>query len=228
MKALKWFLGSLVALVGIAIFAGHVAANGVPIKIFLDYLPEFSNYGPTDARGEAQVSIGEAWVELNAEGLPQLNGELYQAWLVSADNQTIVDVGTFNADAEGQVSYFIELESIPDVEYRYFMITVESDPDSNSEPDSRRTISGIFPIPEIQIVESTPTPTLEPSVTATPGGPPSTLPVTGMVSFEFEGLKLFGLGLGIIALGVLGLGFRWRLARKTSDDTIINSKNRNP
>lgn len=217
MKTLKWFLGSFVILVGIAVFAGHVAANGAPIKIFLNYLPEFSNYGPAEARGEALVSIGEAWVEVTAEGLPQLNGELYQAWLVSADNQTIVDIGTFNADAEGRVSYFIELESVPDVEYRYFMITVESDPDSNPEPDSRRTISGIFPIPEIQIVESTPTPTLEPGVTATPGGPPATLPVTGTMSFEFEGLRLFGLGLGIIALGVLGLGFRRRLAQKNPD-----------
>jgi len=217
MKAFKGFLGLLVAFVGMAVFAGYVAANGAPIKVFLNYLPEFSNYGPTDAHGEAQVSIGEAWVELNAEGLPQLNGELYQAWLVSADNQTIVDIGTFNADAEGRVSYFIELESIPEVEYRYFMVTVESDPDPNPGPDSRRTISGIFPIPEIQIVESTPTPTLEPGVTATPGGPPATLPVTGMVSFESEGLKLFGLGLGIVALGVLGLGFKRRLAQKNSD-----------
>ena len=57
------------------------------IKIFLNYLPEFSNYGPTDASGVAEISIGEAWVDLTIDGLPQLTDEHYEAWLIGADEQ---------------------------------------------------------------------------------------------------------------------------------------------
>lgn len=183
---------SLLCLISLAVLAAPVAANGKPVKIFLNYLPDVSNYGPAGASGVARVSIGEAWVELAATGLPQLSGELYEAWLIDASNGEMVSLGRFNADADGQVAYYAELDDLPHSDYRYFVITVEPDPDPSPEADPRRTIAGVFPNPQLQIVTGAPTavPTaaaadvaagdapVEPAATATPP-PPVTLPVTG-------------------------------------------------
>lgn len=205
MKIRKWFICCVfMFLVGLVV---PVAANGAPIKIFLNYLPEFSNYGPTDASGVAEISIGEAWVDLTIDGLPQLTDEHYEAWLIGAGEQQMISVGTFNSGADGHVDYFVELSELPDIDYRFFVVTVETDSDDNPEPDPRRTIAGIFPDPKLQIVIETPTPTLEAGVTATLGPPitpnaPGTLPVTGVPLPEIWviNLGLLMLGLGIVSL----------------------------
>ncbi|MEW5960288.1 MAG: hypothetical protein AB1801_21390, partial [Chloroflexota bacterium] len=176
------------------------------------YLPEFSNYGPTGATGEALVSIGEAWVELTADGLPQLSGEHYEAWLITAENEEMISVGTFNADAEGHVDYAVELDDLPVVEYRYFVISVEPEPDPSPESDPRRSIAGVFPNVELQIVSGTPTPTLEPGVTPTPGAP-GALPVTGETSRLIPGALLFGIGSSIL-VGIILLRANYRKESK--------------
>ena len=157
-----------------------MAANGAPIKVFLNFLPETSNYGPVNASGVALISIGESWMDLTANGLPQLVDEKYEAWLVAVDSDQMTSLGTFNADADSHIVYHIELgEQLPPLEYRYLVISVEPDPDPDTETaDSRITLAGVLPNPELAIVSGTPTPPLEPGATASPGAP-STLPVTG-------------------------------------------------
>lgn len=200
-KILKQFIVVFVVLVCTSIGVIPASANGAPVKIFLNYLPEVSNYGPTDATGVALVSIGEAWVELTAEGLPQLTDELYEAWLVSAEDDQMISLGKFNANAEGQVDYFAEFEQLPPIDYRLFVITVEVDPDPDPQADTRQTLAGFFPNPELLIVSGTPTPTLPPGVTPTPGAP-ATLPVTGNTGFGFRVLSI-----GLLVMGLLGLVF---------------------
>lgn len=200
-KLLKQLIIAFVVVICTNVGAISVSANGAPIKIFLNYLPEVSNYGSTEASGVALVSIGEAWVELTAEKLPQLNGELYEAWLVSAQDDQMVSLGKFNANADGQVDYFAELEQLPPIDYRLFVITVEADPDPDPQADTRQTLAGFFPNPELLIVSGTPTPTLAPGVTVTPGAP-ATLPITGNT-----GLGVQVLSIGLLSLGLLGLGF---------------------
>lgn len=211
-KNLIWFL----SIFTILLLAVPVSANGAPKKIFLNYLPEYSNYGPTSASGVALISIGEAWVDLQAEGLPQLSGQLYEAWLVKAATDEMFSLGKFNADVEGRVTYYHELDQIPETEYRYFVITVEPDPDSDPAAESKRSIAGVFPSVELQVVSGTPTPTLVPGVTPTPGAP-ATLPVTGSIT------GIWGLGVGLLGLGLGIIGFIWlqrgrghHLSRETS------------
>ncbi len=205
MKSLKWALILAVMLLGTAGIWSAALANGAPVKIFLNYLPELSNYGSTTASGVAQVSVGEAWVEIKAEGLPQLEGIQYEVWLVTADNNQMISLGKFTSDADGNVDYYAEFDDIPLLEYRYFVVSVEPDPDPNpAVADSRRTIAGVFPNTRLEVVSGTPTPTLGPGITATPGAPAG-LPVTGNVDFTALaaiiwlalGLGLFGLGLAI-------------------------------
>ncbi len=148
-----------------------VAANGKPVTIYLSFLPEFSNTGAESAAGTVQVSIGEAWVDLTADGLPQLQGEQYEGWLQEAETGKRFSVGKFNADANGHVAYYIQLDNIPVADYQYFLITIEPDPDPSPDADARITIAGLFPNP--QLMEVTPTPI--PTATA----PLATQPVTG-------------------------------------------------
>jgi hypothetical protein len=192
----------IVALGLVLLTAGPVAANGAPVKIFLNYLPEFSNFGPTDASGQALVSIGEAWLELTVDGLPKLEGQQYQAWLITADTEEMVSLGTFDPDDNGHVEYNQQFDDLPIVEYRYFLITVEADPDTSPDlADERWSIAGLFPNTRVEIIQGTPTPTLPPGITATPGAPGG-LPVTGMLPNSVWALSagLLAVGAGIVSL----------------------------
>ena len=182
--------------------AGPAAANGAPVRIFLNYLPEFSNFGPTEATGEAVVSIGEAWLELTVEGLPKLEGQQYQAWLITAETEEMISLGTFNTDDNGQAQYNRQFDNLPIVEYRYFLITVEPDPDENpGQADERWSIGGLFPNTRVEVIQGTPTPTLPPGITPTPGAP-GALPVTGVWPGSIVALSV---GLLTVAVGLVSL-----------------------
>lgn len=145
----------------------------------------------------ALVSFGEAWVDIQAQGLPQLSGQLYEAWLARTETSDMISLGKFNADASGQVAYHVEFEQLPEADYRYFFISVEPDPDPSLEADARRTLAGVFPNAEVIQVTGTPTPTLAPGVTPTPGAP-AALPVTGNLKILYWPLVLGAVSLGMI------------------------------
>jgi hypothetical protein len=202
MKHTRWLVLIVTGVIAAFLLVRGASANGAPVTIFLNYLPELSNYGPTTASGEAQVSIGEAWVDITAQGMPQLEGVQYEAWLVTADNETMISLGTFNSDVDGNVAYHAEFDDIPLLEYRYLVISVEPVPDDTpTVADSRRTIAGVFPNTRLEIVSGTATPTLGPGITATPGAPGG-LPVTGNVDVPMAAALWLGLGAVVLALGV--------------------------
>jgi len=229
MQRLKWSILSILALLAITVLPA--LANGKPITIYLNYLPEFSNAGATNASGTARVSIGEAWVEIKADGMPALNGEQYEAWLQEGDTGNRLSLGKFNADANGHVDYYAELDFIPEADYRYFLVTIETDPDASPDADARVSIAGVFPTAELVIVNTTPTAAAElvsggdgtSVVTPTNGSevtpsltdgatdstvvspPPATLPVTGQDNHT----AIFGiLAFGIFALAIGGFSLR--------------------
>jgi hypothetical protein len=153
-------------------------ANGAPVTVFLSYLPKFSNYGPVNAKGTADISIGEAWLELEAEGMPRLKDALYEVWITNAATKERISLGKFNADAKGLVAFRANFQDLPKADYRYLFVSVEPLPDPSPEPDKRVTIAGVFPNAQLLIVTGTPTPALVPGVTPPPA-PPAVLPVTG-------------------------------------------------
>jgi hypothetical protein len=177
-RAVKWFSVLVALVVALTIGAGTAIANGAPVKVFLDYLPQFSNYGPANATGTATVSIGEAWVDVEAVGMPRLKDEQYEAWITNAVTDERVSLGKFNADASGKVEYHAEFDELPEGDYRYFYISVEPAPDPSPKADKRVTIAGVFPDAQVLIVSGTPTSTPKPGVTPSPVAP-AVLPVTG-------------------------------------------------
>jgi len=155
-------------------------SNGVPVQLFLNYLPDVSNWGPETASGTAIVATGEGFVTLKVQGLPRLNDARYQIWLTPREGEPIA-VGKFNVDATGRADFKATGLKLPATVYKLLIITVEPEPDPNPQPDARRSLAGRFPDPALKIVTAGPVPG---GATSAPGQPlplnmPRTLPVTG-------------------------------------------------
>ncbi|GAB4558585.1 MAG: hypothetical protein Kow0047_03800 [Anaerolineae bacterium] len=153
----RWLYLSPHAVLGImsvvaALFFGLATvaqANGAPVTIFLDYLPDVSNWGPTDATGRAVVAVGEGEVELVTRGLPRLSGEHYQVWLERADTGDLIPIGGFNPDAQGKGELHVILDQLPYTTYRTIRITVEPTPDPDPAPSGKVSLVGRFPNPDV-------------------------------------------------------------------------------
>ena len=136
----------MTAIIAVALLTTTVTlANGVPVRLFLNYLPDTSNWGPQTANGSAMVGVGDGFVQLSVTGLSHLDGERYTAWLLPQDGSEWVRVGTFSIDETGAGDFGWTPEVFPYQEYHLMVVTVEPDPDSDGKPDSRISLVGHFP-----------------------------------------------------------------------------------
>lgn len=136
----------MVAIIAVALLTTAVVlANGVPVRLFLNYLPDTSNWGPQTATGSAMVGVGDGFVQLSVTGLPVLNGERYTVWLLPQDGSDWLPIGTFNVEETGTGDFGWTPEVFPYQEYYLIVVTVEPDPDSDGKPDSRISLVGHFP-----------------------------------------------------------------------------------
>ncbi len=183
--------------------AERAAANGVPTPVDLSYI-DLSNWGPEDATGVAELIFAEGIVRLTAEGLPRLDGERYQGWLVNSEVGDAISVGRFNASPDGDVDYRGTLPPISDFGFDLFILTVEPEPDDAPTPSSNRSIGGYFSL------VGQPGP--DGSIEGAPAAAPSELPNTGGGWMTGDLARLGMLG-GIMALSlVVGV----RLGRRTA------------
>lgn len=132
--------------------------NGVPVKVFLNYLPDVSTWGPETASGEAVLAVGEGWAAVSVRGLPKLQGRSYVAWLIPKQGAAI-PIGKFNTDDAGIGDFGIRGLSLPEKSYKLFLITVEPDSDQYQAPGDRRSIAGRLPDPELRGGGPPPVPT---------------------------------------------------------------------
>lgn len=119
-------------------------ANGVPMRVPLTYLAGLSNSGPTDARGEAEISFAEGLIRVDVRGLPRLNGELYQVWLAKSGTNRAVAVGSFNTGADGLGGYSGRMSGLEGYDYDLVILTIEPQPDPDPAPSAKRSIGGFF------------------------------------------------------------------------------------
>lgn len=136
----------LLGLAAMAILPWIALANGSGLTVYLGYLPEVTNWGNIEARGEAYVNVGEGYVRLQVESLPVRNDTQYEVWLVPAeDRQEMISVGTFLVDAGGAAQVEFNRQDLPVVEYRFLMVTAEPLPGPGTEPGIRRALAGVLP-----------------------------------------------------------------------------------
>ena len=172
-------MATMVAMVGLLLMGGLAMANGVPVRLFLNYLPETSNWGPQTASGSALVGVGDGFVQLSVNGLPHLSIERYAVWLVPRDEGAWVPIGTFNVDESGAGDFGWVPDVFPYQEYRFIVVTVEPHPDQDNQPDPRISLVGTFPNPAA-VLPSAAAPTSPSSSPQTQDQDrPQELPVTG-------------------------------------------------
>jgi len=165
------------------------AADGTPVVIPLRFLPSISNWGPTDATGEADVVLVEGEVRITTSGLPPLTTDLYQAWLFNTATGERLSLGKFNANAQNRG----ELATVVDLSGKVFdlvAITVQPEPDPKALPDARLSLAGFFPVegtPTGRAIAATiPTPTPTAPIGAAPSRVDGT-PATGAQSVAIVG-----------------------------------------
>lgn len=200
---LLFALGAAALIAVLGPFAGTARGNGVPTLVNLSYI-DLSNAGPTDATGVAELIFAEGLVRVDAEGLPQLTNELYQGWLVNSEAGDAISAGTFNADAEGVVSFEGVLPPIADFGFDLFILTIEGEPDDAPQPTERRSIGGYFTL------IGAPGP--DGAGTESALNQPGELPATGDFTFTTD---LIRVGM-LLALMTLSVFVAMRLGRRTA------------
>jgi len=198
------------------IAVGSAIANGSPVSLYLSWLPGITNWADgRAASGSALVSVSLGELKLNVESLPHLTTGMYEAWLVTEDMQEMVSMGRFNSDMLGQARHEFVREDLPARDYRYLLISVEPQPDSDPDSSGVWAIGGVFPDTALLVVTATPpagTGTREagtagPGLTPTPP-PPQALPVTGG-----EGTTPYG-GVLVAGLALALFGTVWHVRRR--------------
>lgn len=192
----------LLALVALMLFAALPAwANGNGITVYLGPLPNVTNWGPAGARGEAYLNIGEGLVKLGVNGMKPLTNERYQAWLATPNMAEMVPLFAFDVDAAGSAYIEKTVDNLKITEYRYFIITVEANPDTDPNPDARRALAGILPNTQVVAPGSPSGPTPIPGAT-----PPANLPETGAPIAD-RYVEAGGALAALLIAGVIGSGW---------------------
>lgn len=201
------------------LLATAVAANGVPVTLYLTWLPGVTNWENAQAAsGSAIVSVSLGELKLEAESLPHLSNGQYEAWLVTEDMQQMVSMGRFNSDMVGHARFENVREDLPSREYRFLLVSMEPEPDTDKASSGKWAIGGVFPDTSLLVVTATPAGAGRASGEATPAEnatpvtptppPPQALPVTG-------GAPAAGLQGGIVVLAafLLSGAVIWRRRR---------------
>ncbi|MPZ98540.1 MAG: hypothetical protein GEU80_04220 [Dehalococcoidia bacterium] len=181
---------------------GTARANGVPTLVDLAYI-DLSNWGPEGATGVAELIFAEGVVRVDAEGLPALETDRYQGWLVNSEVGDAISAGRFNANAEGVVDFQGSLPPIADFGFDLFIITVEAEPDEAPQPSGNRSIGGYFELIGEPGVDGNQSPVSQ----------PAQLPDTGEAPLARQDLLRAGALLAVMALSVF---VAVRLGRRTA------------
>ncbi len=191
-------VAAVVAALALAALWAPARANGVPTLVRLAYIDGLSNWGPTDAFGTAELGLSEGYVKIDATGLPQLDRQRYQGWIVNSQTNDAISVGTFNASDARAVAYRGTLPEITDFGFDLFILTVEPDPDDAPQPTAQRSIGGRFSLAGARSAGGVGGDSL--------AGGPRQLPNTGDPTYRADLLRLAAL---VAAIAVsLGVGLR--------------------
>ena len=126
-----------------------VYANGVPVQIFLDYLPFKATWEPAkEGSGVAVVAANDELVRVQAQKLPPPpQGYGYFAWLERTDGGYL-PVGELDYQADGTASITQRIPDLPYSEnFSWVLVTVESLSESKTVPSDDVALAGRLPNP---------------------------------------------------------------------------------
>lgn len=144
-----------------------VAANGVPVEIYLDHLPFKTTWSPAaGGRGIAVVAANDEQVRVMAQNLPTPPaGKIYYAWLEQAAGGFLA-VGALSYLNDGTASIDQHMPELPHSEYfSWVLVSLEDMRSVGDAPSIDVALAGRLPNAMA----------LPPSG----GEPPALLPVTG-------------------------------------------------
>lgn len=113
----------------VVLTATPVAANGVPVQIFLDHLPFKTTWEPArGARGVAVVAANDESVRVMAQSLPTPpDGQVYYAWLEQTEGGFLA-VGALNYRNDGTASLEQHMPELPHSEHFSWVLVSLEDP----------------------------------------------------------------------------------------------------
>lgn len=186
----------LISLLLLAIGMGRAEANGVPVQIFLDFLPFKSTWQPaSEGRGVAVVSANDELVRVMAQNLPAPpQGRAYFAWLERVEGSFLA-VGALSFSSDGTASLDQPMEDLPYSEnFAYVLVSLEAVDALGANPADEIALAGRLPNPVALPPVNSQAPPLLPITGAAGAGIDS----TGFL--PFAALLLGGLGV----LGLMG------------------------
>jgi hypothetical protein len=148
-------------------------ANGNNQVIFLTYLPGVSNSGNKSASGIAVVDLVTGEVAVQVTNLTLTDNGHYEVWLTGPNLTNPVHVSALPSD--GHLPTVI-VPNLPPMDYRYVLLTLESDGATPATPGDKRSLAGVFPNAEA-VAELAGVGSSGQTVTGEP--PSAQLPVTG-------------------------------------------------
>lgn len=185
-------------------------ANGNNQVIFLTYLPGVSNYGNKSASGIAVVDLVTGEVAVQVTNLTLTDNEHYEVWLTGPNLTDPVHVAALPSD--GHLPTVI-VPDLPPIDYRYVLLTLESDGATPATPGDKRSLAGVFPNAEA-VAELAGVGSSGQTVTGEP--PSAQLPETGAL------LPDSWVQAGIVTLAVVAAfiaGTRWCAAKRAKRGT---------
>jgi hypothetical protein len=150
-------------------------ANGIPVQVFLNYLPLKSTWAPAgDGRGLAVISANDEQVQVMVQNMPEPpDGSAYHAWLELVEGG-FLSVGVLSYRSDGTASLNQSVPGLPYSEnFSWVLVSVEPAGEAREAPGADIALAGRLPNP-----------------VALPGPfnePPQLLPVTGSAPDGFLG-----------------------------------------
>jgi len=139
------FLAALLTLAGILT---STVARGEEkgIVVSLSYIRGYSNWGPTNVYGTAQLWPQEGVAVLAVHNLPHLlNDDKYAGWIVNTVSGDALLLDTFNTSEAGDGSIDVIFDQSVPRGANAVVVTVMHPGDPAGLPGPQRTLSGIFP-----------------------------------------------------------------------------------
>ncbi len=198
----------VLAVLELGIWVHPVRANGVPVEVYLDFVPMKANWTPAQhGQGMAVLSANDEEVRVMAQDLPAPPvGMVYYAWLEKVDG-SFLPVGPLAYAEDGTATITQRMPNLPYSEnFAWVLVALEFPDRVGTAPSGQIALAGRLPNPVALPVEGNQAPEL--------------LPVTGRAAPATRGLWP-PTGWAVAVLVIAGvIAWQWLRRQRTAQSRI--------